>query len=91
MNSASEALYYRIPLVMFPQTPEQQGVANRVSELNAGIFLTDTTPEAIRVAVCTALTRRELKDGAIAIGQSFCACGGAVKAAEKIVETSRET
>jgi hypothetical protein len=34
--------------VLFPQSPEQQGVANRVCELNAGIFLKDTSPETIR-------------------------------------------
>jgi MGT family glycosyltransferase len=84
MNSVSEALYYGIPLVMLPQTPEQQGVANRVRELHAGIFLEKTTPEAIREAVQTARTRRELKDGATAIGQSFRACGGAVEAADFI-------
>jgi UDP:flavonoid glycosyltransferase YjiC (YdhE family) len=69
---------------MLPQTPEQQGVANRVSELHAGIFLEGTTPEAIRGAVQTALTRQELKDGAAAIGQSFHACGGAAEAADFI-------
>jgi MGT family glycosyltransferase len=84
MNSVSEALYYRIPLVMLPLTPEEQGVANRVSELHAGIMMADTTPEAIRGAVQTALTRQELKDGAAAIGQSFRACGGAVEAADFI-------
>jgi MGT family glycosyltransferase len=84
MNSVSEALYYGIPLVMFPQTPEQQGVANRVSELHAGSFLADTTPDAIREAVQMALTGRELKEGATAIGQSFRACGGAVEAADFI-------
>jgi MGT family glycosyltransferase len=84
MNSVSEALYYEIPLVMLPLTPEEQGVANRVSELHAGIFLEDTTPEGIRKAVQTALERQELKDGAAAIGRSFRACGGAVEAADFI-------
>jgi MGT family glycosyltransferase len=84
MNSVSEALYYGIPLIMFPQTPEQQGVANRVRELYAGKFLEGTTPEAIRTAVQTALTKQELKDGAIAIRQSFLQCGGAVDATDFI-------
>jgi MGT family glycosyltransferase len=84
MNSVSEALYYGIPLVMFPQTPEQQGVANRVRELHAGIFLEGTTPEAIREAVQTALAQQELKAGAEAIGQSFHKCGGAARAADFI-------
>ena len=39
MNSASEGLYYQVPLVLFPQTPEQGAVARRVEELGAGIRL----------------------------------------------------
>ena len=30
MNSVNESLYYKVPLVMFPQTSEQDGVATRV-------------------------------------------------------------
>lgn len=36
MNSTLEALYYEVPLVMFPQTAEQRAVAKRVEELGAG-------------------------------------------------------
>jgi MGT family glycosyltransferase len=82
MNSVSEALYYGVPLVLLPQSPEQQGVANRVCELNAGIFLKDTSPETIRNTVQTALSKQELKDGAGAIKKSFRNCGGASEAAE---------
>ena len=39
MNSTSEGLYYGIPLILFPQTTEQKGVASRVKELGAGKFL----------------------------------------------------
>jgi MGT family glycosyltransferase len=82
MNSVSEALYYGIPLVLFPQSPEQQGVANRVCELNAGIFLKDTSPETIQNTVQAALGKQELKDGAGVIKNSFRNCGGASEAAE---------
>jgi MGT family glycosyltransferase len=85
MNSVSEALYFGVPLVLFPQTPEQQGVANRVLELNAGIALEDTTPEGIRRTVQTALERQELREGAAAIQASFHRCGGA-KAAADVIE-----
>ena len=39
MNSTSEGLYFRVPLVLFPQTPEQGAVARRTEELGAGIRL----------------------------------------------------
>ncbi|MFR0864324.1 MAG: hypothetical protein ACLSGT_07925 [Oscillospiraceae bacterium] len=41
MNSASEGLWHGLPLVLYPQTPEQHGVANRVAALGAGVPLTD--------------------------------------------------
>jgi MGT family glycosyltransferase len=84
MNSVSEALYYGVPLVLFPKTPEQQGVANRVLELSAGISLEDITPEGIRKAVQTALEQQELGKGAAAIQASFRQCGGAKTAADLI-------
>jgi MGT family glycosyltransferase len=84
MNSVSEALYYGVPLVLFPQSPEQQGVANRVKELHAGIFLEEVAPEAIRKSVQLALERQELKDGSAAIRQSYLKCGGASEAADFI-------
>jgi UDP:flavonoid glycosyltransferase YjiC (YdhE family) len=90
MNSVSEALYYGVPLVLFPQSPEQQGVANRVKELHAGIFLEDVAPEVICRSVQMALEQQELKDGAAAIRQSFLKCGGASEAAdfiERIINT----
>ena len=37
MNSVQEALYYGVPLIVFPQTPEQEYIADRVEELGAGV------------------------------------------------------
>ncbi|MBR6614546.1 MAG: glucosyltransferase, partial [Lachnospiraceae bacterium] len=39
MNSVNESLYFGVPLIMLPQTAEQSGVAERVSQLGAGIKL----------------------------------------------------
>ncbi len=44
MNSVSESLYFGVPLVLFPQTSEQNGVANRTAELGAGLFLKENRP-----------------------------------------------
>ena len=44
MNSASESLYFGVPLVLFPQTNEQGGVSARVAELGAGLKLEKPTP-----------------------------------------------
>lgn len=89
MNSVSEALYYGVPLVMFPQTPEQQGVANRVAELGAGILLERADSEGIRSAIHRALTDKSLREHAEEIQRSFRECGGAGAAADFIEKSGK--
>ena len=85
MNSASESLYFSVPLVMLPQTKEQQGVAARVDELGAGILLGESSAEAIRLAVEKLLAEPSYKQAAEKIARSFLACSGAKAAADKIL------
>jgi len=82
MNSVNEALYNGIPLVLFPQTTEQKGVANRVKELNAGVFLENINNTLeIKNTVMSVLENEELKENANKIKESFIGCGGAKEAA----------
>lgn len=39
MNSVNESLYYGVPMVLYPKQSEQGMVAQRVSELGAGVML----------------------------------------------------
>lgn len=87
MNSVSEALYHGIPLVLSPRTPEQQGVANRVYELGAGIFLKDTSPQTIRDSLKKVLSDESYYEKAREISTSFHQCGGASLAADFILRT----
>ncbi len=82
MNSVSEALYYEVPLVMLPQTPEQGAVAKRAEELNAGVFLKNTGENAIISAIETILSNAEYKSAAKKISESFKRCGGVFAARE---------
>lgn len=84
MNSASEGLYYGVPLVLYPQTAEQGGVAARVAQLGAGLYLKKTAPEAIRTALETAIKEPSYRENAEKIAASFRACGGAKAAADCI-------
>lgn len=84
MNSVSEALYYGVPLVLYPLTPEQQGVANRVHELGAGRFLKGTSPEEIQDIIKNVLNNASIRDNAKIISDSFHRCGGAKAAADFI-------
>lgn len=85
MNSVSEALYCGVPLVLFPQTAEQKGVANRTAELGAGMLLSEPTPDAIRAAVDAVLSDAKYREAAAKIRESFRSCGGPQEAAEFIL------
>lgn len=85
MNSASEGLYFGVPLVMHPQTSEQGGVAARAEQLGAGIRLGGTTSAAIRTAVETVLSDPGYRENARKISGSFKRCTGAKGAVDKIL------
>ena len=80
MNSASEGLYFQVPLVLFPQTPEQDAVARRAEELGAGIRLKSISEEDILQALEKVLFEPEYRAGAKLVSDSFRSCGGAADA-----------
>jgi MGT family glycosyltransferase len=86
MNSVSEALWFGVPLLLWPQTPEQQSVASRVQELKAGRALDVASAERIRASIRTALADPTLKESAAHIQESLRACGGAKEAADFILK-----
>ncbi len=91
MNSASEGLYYQVPLVLFPQTPEQGAVARRVEELGAGIRLKSIIEDDIIHVLKKILSEPVYKENARRVSESFRVCGGAAEARaflESLVENS---
>ena len=80
MNSASEGLYFQVPLVLFPQTPEQNSVAKRVEELGAGVRLKSISEEDVLQALQQIIYEPGYKGNAVKISESFRACGGAEEA-----------
>ena len=89
MNSASESLYFGVPLVMYPQTAEQGAVAERIRQLGAGLMLRGADPGAVREAADRVLAEGEYRKNALAIGAGFRECPGAAGAADKILEVCR--
>ena len=86
MNSASESLYHSVPLVMFPQTSEQGGVAYRVAELEAGKRLESIHSECIRDTIEEVLREEKYGKNAAIIADSFKKSGGAKEAAQAILK-----
>lgn len=91
MNSVSEGLYYAVPLVLYPQTVEEGGVALRVEQLNAGIPLKENSPESIRQTVETVLSEKMYKENAKKISESFRCSGGPLAAAEAVLNFIEKT
>lgn len=90
MNSVNESLYHEVPLVMFPQTSEQGGVARRVSDLGAGVYLEKNDAAEIRKAVKKILDDGSYKKNASVIADSFKNSGGVVEAADAILRVAEQ-
>ena len=86
MNSVNESLYFGVPLIMLPQTSEQSGVAERVSQLGAGIRIHKPDADAIRNAVEKIFADSSYKQNACKISDGFQKCPGARGAADKILQ-----
>lgn len=84
MNSVNESLYFGVPLVMLPQTAEQGGVAERVSQLGAGIKLKKTDTSSLLLAVNHVLSDNTYRQNDALIAEGFKKCSGAKGAADKI-------
>ena len=84
MNSVNESLYYKVPLVMYPQTSEQDGVATRVEQLGAGIRLKYVNAKSIKETIENVLHTKSYYEQAAKISERFHKCTGVKGAADKI-------
>jgi len=91
MNSVSESLYFGVPLVMLPQTAEQNGVAERVYQLGAGIKLNRSDASSIVNGLKEILADGVYKQRAAEISAGFRRCSGAKGAANKIMKVCEST
>ena len=87
MNSVSEALWFGVPLVVFPQHGDQHLVAARVADRRAGIVITPGDLDAARLGdiVDRVLAGGEYRAGAAAVSRGFRQAGGPARAADEIL------
>lgn len=90
MNSASEGLYFGVPLVLFPQTPEQDAVARRTEELGAGVRLKSISEEDVLGALTKVIREPQYRESAARVSESFKACGGAAEAKAFLEQLAKE-
>ncbi|MCR5342414.1 MAG: glucosyltransferase [Butyrivibrio sp.] len=81
MNSVSEGLYFGVPLILFPQTPEQDAVAKRAEELGAGLRLSSIEKDDIFKSVTRIIKEKSFKEGAEKVSESFKQSCGIAEAA----------
>ena len=85
MNSVSESIWYGVPMVLDPQQSEEAAVANRAAELGLGLLLEDERPATIRKAIRQILNTPDYLTKTNHLRETFIKAGGAVKAAEYIL------
>jgi len=85
MNSASESLYFGVPMVLYPQHGEQRVVAERVAELGAGLKIKEKKPKYLAAVVAEVLENRTYRENAQKLSETLRNAGGAVKAADVIL------
>ena len=90
MNSVSESLYFEVPLVMLPQTSEQKGVAERVSQLGAGIKVDKLDGVSVMTAINKILSIDTYKQNAKKIAEGFKNSSGAKGAVDKIIQVCND-
>jgi MGT family glycosyltransferase len=91
MNSVSESLYHRVPMIVVPQMSEQQMVGKQVAALGAGLYIApaDVTADRLRVAVRQIRGDVRFREQADKVRQSFDAAGGVRRGADAIVAFTR--
>jgi MGT family glycosyltransferase len=85
MNSASEAIWFGVPTVLFPQQSEEEAVAGRMEELGLGVRLHSDRPGLLRTAVQAVLTDDGYRTRTARMAGIFRAAGGAERAAAFIL------
>ncbi len=92
MNSASESLYFGVPLLLFPQIDEQRMVAERVATLGAGLILKENElrKPAFREKVETILGNPSFGMAAEKIGATLRSSGGAPRGVKEILDFCRQ-
>ncbi len=88
MNSVNEALYFGVPLLLYPQMSEQAMVARRVEALGAGRILPRSSlrPPGLRAASLALLHDPRYRERARWIGESLTEAGGPAEAAHLVLD-----
>lgn len=84
MNSIQEALYYKVPSLIFPQQKEQLIIGARIEKLGCGYSFNEFSSESLRELSEKILKDENIKNNCIKASESLIAAGGYKKAVDEI-------
>lgn len=92
VGSASEALHLGVPLVVIPQVSDGYLMAHQIQKYGAGILLrSPVEPDELRRAAERMLSDESFRDNSRRLGRTLVDAGGAVKAADEILDWARRS
>jgi MGT family glycosyltransferase len=88
MNSVNEALFHRVPLIVFPQVNDQFMIARRLTSLGVAERMSarDVRPDRVRDLVRRVLRDENMKRRVAEQSDALRAAGGAQRAAEIVID-----
>jgi UDP:flavonoid glycosyltransferase YjiC (YdhE family) len=91
-NTVCEALWHGVPLVVAPIRDDQPIIADQVVDAGAGIRLrfTRANAEQIGTAIDSVLGQTSYRDAARIVGESFRQAGGALAAADALIQLAAQ-
>jgi len=85
MNSAQEGLYFKVPLILYPQQQEQEMIAQQVERLGCGIHLKECNADTLKQSLLKLLNNEEYKQRSEEFGTLLQEKGGYKRAAVEIM------
>ncbi|PAD66656.1 hypothetical protein CHH83_22935 [Bacillus sp. 7586-K] len=76
MNSAQEGLYFKVPLILYPQQQEQEMIAQQVERLGCGIHLKECNSDTLKQSLLKLLNNEEYKQRSEEFGTLLQEKGG---------------
>ncbi|WP_169908288.1 macrolide family glycosyltransferase [Metabacillus halosaccharovorans] len=86
MNSAQEGLYFKVPLILYPQQQEQEMIAQQVERLGCGIHLKECNSETLKQSLLNLLNNKKYKQNCTEFGTLLQEKGGYKRAASEIMK-----
>lgn len=90
MNSVQEGLYFKVPLILYPQQQEQEMISQQVERLGCGIHLKECNTEKLKQSLLKILNNKEYKQKCSEFGTLLQEKGGYKRAVSEIMRFYKE-